>query len=227
MNVKMSYTERRVQKAAKVYSKSLLWIYDFFVYKLATPYMLHCPQYLIQAHYDKNIRHKHLDVGVGTGCLIKDCKEFKKIKRLGIMDLNPNSLEKSKCVLKEKQPEVYQANILEPFVTTNIAFDSIGINYLLHCVPGSFEEKEVIFLNLKDHLAPNGIVFGCSVLGKDTREALHTRLFLKLYQFIGIFNNAKDTKIGLENALSKHFTYIEVQVVGSVALFRASDAALV
>jgi len=92
-------------------------------------------------------------------------------------------------------------------------------------IKASFEEKEVIFLNLKDHLAPNGIVFGCSVLGKDTREALHTRLFLKLYQFIGIFNNAKDTKIGLENALSKHFTYIEVQVVGSVALFRASDAA--
>ena len=223
MNVKMSYKEHRVQKAANVYSKPLLSIYDFFVYKFATPYMLHCPAHLILNHYDKNIKLNHLDVGVGTGCLIKDCKQLKNINRLAIMDLNKNSLEKSKDVLKEKHPEVYQANILKPFVTTNINFDSIGINYLLHCIPGSFQEKEVIFANLKEHLSSKGIVFGCTVLGKDTSNALHTKLFLKLYQSIGIFNNAKDTKSGLESALAKHFKYTEVHMVGNVAFFRASD----
>lgn len=224
MNVNMTYNTQKVKQAANVYSKPLLWVYDFIVYKLATPYMLHCPAQLILEHYNNNIRLNHLDVGVGTGCLLKDCKHFKDMKRLAIMDLNPNSLEKSKNLLKEQRPEVYQANILESFVTTSIDFDSIGINYLLHCVPGSFEEKEVIFLNLKEHLSADGILFGCTVLGKGINNALHTKLFLKLYQFIGIFNNEKDTQEELKKTLARHFKYCEVSIVGNVAFFRASDS---
>lgn len=223
MNVNMSYNDYRVQKAVNIYSKPLLWVYDFIVYQVATPYMLHCPAHLILEHYNENIRLNHLDVGVGTGCLLKGCKQLKDIKRLGIMDLNPNSLEKSKQLLNEQHPEVYQANILKPFETTAVDFDSIGMNYLLHCIPGNFEEKEVIFSNLKEHLSKDGILFGCTVLGKDINNTLHTKLFLKLYQWIGIFNNAEDTYTGLKKSLSRHFTYYEVNVVGNVAFFRASD----
>jgi hypothetical protein len=100
-------------------------------------------------------------------------------------------------------------------------FDSISLFYLLHCLPGSFASKEVVFANLKRHLATDGVLYGATILGDETGHNLLGRTLMKVYNRKGVFGNRADTLDGLRAALAAHFENVSIAVHGKVALFTA------
>ena len=76
----------------------------------------------------------------------------------------------------------------------------MGINYLLHCVPGPIESKAVALDHLKILMNPNAVLFGPTLLqGGVTRNWLATRL-MDTYNTKGIFSNRYDYLDGLKCA---------------------------
>ena len=97
-------------------------------------------------------------------------------------------------------------------------FDSVGINYLLHCIPGSIESKAAAFDHLKALMNPNAVLFGSTLLQGGVRHWVAKRL-MAAYNKKGIFTNQNDDLDGLKRELSRRFREVSVEVVGCAALF--------
>ena len=110
-------------------------------------------------------------------------------------------------------------NVLEPISIDGGKFDSVGVNYLLHCLPGSIESKSAAFDHLKILMNPDAILFGSTLLqGGVTRNWLAKRQ-MDRYNKKGIFSNANDDVDGLTRALGQRFRSVSVEIVGCAALF--------
>jgi len=123
--------------------------------------------------------------------------------------------------LKALHPAIVQADICAPLALSE-RFDSIGLNYVLHCLPGRMSSRAQAIRNLATRLAPGGVLFGASVLG--TPE-LHTWLSLAaLHQNnrLGIFDNLADTRESVLDVLVQSFRAVNLEMVGAVALFSAA-----
>ena len=98
-------------------------------------------------------------------------------------------------------------------------FDSVGLNYLLHCLPGDMESKSVVFDHIAALMNSEGVVFGSTLLpGSVTRKWVAKRL-MNVYNRKGVFSNAQDDLESLERAMRQRFTEVSVEVVGCAALF--------
>lgn len=193
-----------------IYDTSVLWFSNTFVWKCPTPRILD--------FYNQHVGVHHLDVGVGSGYFLDRCQFPTPTPALTIVDLNATSLRMTAKRIRRYQPTTVRANILEPLPLTS-TFDSVGINYLLHCLPGTMESKAIVFENLKSVLNKGGVVFGTTVLGKGVRHNALARSFLRTYNVKGFFSNMQDSQAALEQALSQHFGEYNVYVVGCVAFF--------
>ena len=71
-----------------------------------------------------------------------------------LMELNAVCLAVAVDRVARFRPECYEANILEPVTIEAEKFDSIGMNYVLHCVPGTIRTKAVVFEHLKALASP-------------------------------------------------------------------------
>ncbi len=215
-----SHAEQVVAGQA-IYSTRLLALYDFLVLRISNRFVWKCPTRHLEAHYDSHITANHLDVGVGTGYFLDRVRFPLSTPRIALMDLNPNALEYASRRIARYQPETYRRNVLEPISLTSARFDSVGINYLLHCLPGSIESKAVAFDHLRPLLNSNGVLFGATLLqGGVSRTWLATRL-MGVYNKRGIFSNEHDDFEGLHHALTQRFRDVSITVVGCAALFSA------
>jgi 2-polyprenyl-3-methyl-5-hydroxy-6-metoxy-1,4-benzoquinol methylase len=161
----------------------------------------------------------HLDVGVGTGYLLDSCRFPSQAPRVSLMDLNQNTLDFASDRIARYKPKTYRRSVLEPIRIDAAKFDSVGINYLLHCIPGTIESKSVAFDHLEALMNPNAILFGSTLLhGGVTRNWAAKRL-MNLYNRKGIFSNQADDLAGLKKELSRRFKDVSVEVIGCVAFF--------
>jgi len=215
----MQPTKAELEAGQAIYTKSNLIFYDFIVLSVSNNYIWKCPSSLIEAHYNANVSSNHLDVGVGTGYFLDRCRFPNNSPRVGLMDLNPNSLAHTAKRLERYQPETYQQNVLEKIETPIKPFDSIGANYLLHCVPGAITEKAVVFDHLKTLMNPGARIFGTTLLQGGVERNWAAQRLMALYNNKGIFSNTKDTLADLKSALSQRFENVKVDVVGCAALF--------
>lgn len=218
--------QQRVEKAAAVYSPLLLSVYDLWVYKVAAPRFFRCPLRNFFAFYEQNLSRHHLDIGVGSGLMLRHCQQKQLLERVALLDLNPNCLRATGRVLAPLPVQSFCADILQPFPIRNEQYGSVGLNFLLHCVPGSFREKGVVFNFIRSVLAPNGVVFGSTVLYQPGLANAPARWLMNRYNHAGIFNNRQDTQEDLQVLLGNLFENVELSLEGSVLFFRASDAAL-
>ena len=62
-------------------------------------------------------------------------------------------------LISRYSPETYFGNVLEPIASKIERFDSVGINYLLHCLPGTIESKSLAFDYLKTLMNPDAVLF--------------------------------------------------------------------
>jgi hypothetical protein len=212
-------TTRRVKRSQQFFSKGSLFFYDFLLYGVISKYARGGPIRRLDSHYRKYVGHNHLEVGVGTGFLLNRVGFDSANPRLALMDLNRDCLEKTKRRVARRAPETYIQNLWEPIHHNIKNFDSIGINYVMHCVPGNFKEKGVVFTRLQPLLNENGVLFGTTVLSDNIHKNVLARPFMWLMNSLGVFNNRGDNADDLKECLETNFQLIEFEVVGVTAFF--------
>lgn len=220
--------DQEVRRGAGIYSKPVLVIYDTLVVRLSNSVAWRCPSRLMLERYDQLLGRKHLDVGPGTGWYLAHADSPNDLQ-LTLMDLNKNSIEHATQRLRAELdggqlsnvPRGLVGNVLEPIPETAGQFDSIAVNYVFHCVPGTWQEKGVAFEHLAQRLDDDGVLFGATILGDDTSHNILGRGLMDLYNHMGIFHNREDDVDGLCAALESAFEDVTLRVVGKVAVFDA------
>lgn len=210
-----------VESAETIYTKRNLGYYDFWVHRFSDRFVWNCPAEHLLGLYNEKISSNHLDVGVGTGYFLKRCQFPTNRPRLVLMDLSKDSLELAAERMAHYKPVIYQHNILKPLEWSQMTFHSIGMNYLLHCLPGSIEKKSVVFDHLAKLLHDEGVLFGATILHSGVQHGLLARAMMSVYNKKRIFSNREDSLMALEKSLSRRFPAYGIQLLGSVALFWA------
>ena len=212
-------TAEQVVAGQAIYSNRVLDTYDFVVLGVSNHLIWKCPTRRLEEHYNKYLTANHLDVGVGTGYFLDRCHFPSPTPQIALMDLNENSLVFASERIARYKPKTYLQNILEPISIEEAKFDSVGINYLLHCIPGTIKSKAVVFSHLKTLMNPNAVLFGSTLLQGGVSRNWFARRLMDIYNKKGIFSNEGDNLDDLKGALEQRFQDIEVEVVGCVALF--------
>lgn len=215
----MQPTQEQVLAGQAVYTQGVLSVYDSLVLGVSNRCIWKCPSSKIEELYNINITSNHLDVGVGTGYFVDRCKFPSYPPRVALMDLNTNTLSFASKRIARYNPETYRQNILEKIDSAMEAFDSVGVNYLFHCVPGGMIEKAVAFDHLKTVMNPGARIFGSTILQGCVQRNWVARKLMALYNENGIFFNVEDNLADLEMALCQRFADVILEVVGCVALF--------
>ena len=215
----MDVTEEQVKTGQAVYTKRSLRYYDFVVLGVTNSLVWRCPTQRLIEQYNKHITANHLDVGVGTGFFLDNCRFPSQTPRIALLDINQDALDFASRRIAHYTPETSLYNILEPISTDMARFDSIGINYLLHCLPGTIASKTVIFDHLKALMNPNAVLFGSTLLQGGVSRNWFAKRLMDFYNKKGIFSNRHDDLDGLKQAFSQRFHDVSVKVVGCAAFF--------
>jgi SAM-dependent methyltransferase len=209
-----------VEAGQAIYSPLVLRAYDGFVLGFSNALLWRCPTSSLRVLYDRNVSMRHLDVGVGTGYFLDKAKWPAANPEITLLDLNPNCLEMASRRIARYRPRMVEANILAPLPPLG-PFDSVGLCYLLHCLPGAMRDKAVLFDHLRPALAPGARIFGATIVQGDAPRSGPAKALMRFYNGKGIFSNAQDTAEDLEAALRQRFASIRVERRGCVALFEA------
>jgi hypothetical protein len=217
----MIASPEEIDAGQAVYTPRVLRLYDLLVLGLSNRFIWKCPTPRLLAHYDAHVTGNHLDVGVGTGYFLDHCRFPVAAPRVALMDLNENALRYTARRIARYAPTAYRRNVLEPILFEAEPFDSIGVNYLFHCLPGAIEEKAIVFDHLTPLMRDGAVLFGSTLLqGGVARSAAAHRL-MAFYNAKGVFSNEADDLDGLRRALEARFRDVSIEVVGCAALFSA------
>ena len=214
---------KEVEDGQAVYSKFVLSIYDLWVLWISNRFIWKCPTYKLLEFFNKYVTTNHLDIGVGSGYFLDHCRFPSGTIRLGLMDLNRNSLEVTGKRVNRYKPEMYRLNVLETIGQEIEPFDSISLNYLFHCLPGRLSEKLVVLDNVDHLLNDNGIVFGSTILQQGVKRSCFAKQLMNLYNRKGVFCNKLDDIEDLNQFLLKKYTSCQIIVEGCVDLFWESN----
>ena len=198
----------------------VLPLYDFVVMRFNSPVLWRCSPRTLQDHYARHVSTRHLDVGVGSGYFLDRCSFGTEQPQLGLCDLNARALRYVRRRLARfDDVALYRRNVLEPLELPR-RYHSVGLNYVLHCIPGAMQDKGIRVLgNLAACLEPGGVLFGATVLADKAQQWKLSRVALRRICARGIFHNQRDTEAGLRQALESVFSQHEIRVEGAVALF--------
>ena len=215
--------EHNTQKNAAIYTPLILKLYDWWVLGISNRFAWECPtRDILLPFFRRYISSRHLDVGVGTGFYLANTK-FPPYAEVVLLDVNVNSLEAASRRLQHVKTQCIQHDVMLP-LPQQMEFDSISLFYLLHCLPGKFNEKENVIINLKRQLSSKGILYGATILGEEANHNQFGRKLIKLYNRKGIFGNQSDTAEELKTMLERHFRTVEICRYGKVALFMGEAA---
>jgi SAM-dependent methyltransferase len=207
---------------AAIYSSLVLAVYDAWVLGFSNRHAWQCPtRDVLLPFYGRHLGARHLDVGVGTGYYPAH-SDLSRTREIALLDLNPNSLRAAARRIGRPEVRIHQGDVLAPVASlAGQRFDSISLFYLLHCLPGTPETKAAVFANLKGHLAPDGVLYGATILGDAAGHNGIGRALMKTYNAKGVFGNRGDSMEGWRAALGRHFESVELEQRGKVALFTA------
>jgi len=209
------------RKGAAAYTPLALAIYDLAVLRFSNCFVWKCTSRMLLDFYNEHISDTHLDIGVGTGYFLDKCRFPSTAPRIALFDLNPHSLAKSARRLCRYNPSCYMGNALERIDIGMSGFDSISLNYLLHCLPGNLASKSIVFEHVRPLLREGGVIFGSTILGEGVRHNPLAKQLMKIYNAKGIFSNLSDRQSDLEAGLKANFAEHTIHIAGSVALFSA------
>ena len=202
------------------YSPGFLRLYDKLVLGLFVRFFWRISTADHVRFYREHIRPNHLDVGPGTGYFLERAG-LPDGSRVTILDPNANVLRHVTRRLKKLDVTPVQADVLKPLPVAG-PFDSAALSFVIHCLPGPMERKALAIENIARVLAPDGVLFGGTILG---RSAGHTRLghaFLRVVNRRGAFDNLDDTEAGIREILQRSFRDVDLWTVGGSAVFVAT-----
>jgi SAM-dependent methyltransferase len=203
------------------YTPLLLKIYDPWVLGFMARVTWRCPIPPVIERYRRLVGRRHLDVGPGTGYFLEKAGPFEGTE-ITLLDPNPNVLAHASRRLAAAHPITVEADVMKPLPVEG-PFDSAALSYVLHCLRGPQPHKAVAIRNIADVMAPDGVLFGGTVLGLAERHTPQARAFLRVANWHGDFDNLGDTAEGLRQILEQSFETVEVEVVGSTANFTARN----
>jgi SAM-dependent methyltransferase len=207
-------------KGQSGYTPLLLKIYDPWVLGFMARAVWRCPIPPVIERYRRLVGRRHLDVGPGTGYFLEKAAPPDGTE-ITLLDPNPNVLAHASRRLATMDPITVQADVMKSLPVDG-PFDSAALSYVLHCLRGPQSHKAVAIRNIADVLAPDGVLFGGTVLGLAERHTPQARAFLRVVNWHGDFDNLGDTAEGLRQILEESFETVEVDVVGSTANFTAT-----
>ncbi|SFI10395.1 class I SAM-dependent methyltransferase [Planctomicrobium piriforme] len=210
-----------VDAGQAVYSRRVLSLYDVLVLGLSNRFIWKCPTSRLVQLYNDHVSANHLDVGVGTGFFLDKCRFPSTSPRLVLMDLNENCLAATAQRVARYSPQTVRRNVLESVDIDGAKFDSIGLNYVLHCLPGRLADKCVVFDHLRPLLNDGGVVFGSTLLSQGIHRGFAARRLMAAYNGKGIFSNSEDSLDELQRQLAARFGDWSVEVAGCAAIFSA------
>lgn len=207
-------------KGQSGYNAAMLAIYDVWVLKFMTKAVWKVPVAQGVDRYRQHMGHRHLDVGPGTGYFIEKADPPRDTE-ITLLDPNQTVLRHVAKRLEERHPITVEADVMKPLPVDG-PFDSAALSFVLHCLRGPEGNKAVAVRNIADVLSPEGVLFGGTVLGLQSNHTKPARAFLRAANKQGAFDNVDDTAEGLRRILEMSFSAVDVDVVGSAALFAAA-----
>ena len=202
------------------YTPWLLAIYDPWVLGFMARAVWRCPTPPVVQRYRQHVGHRHLDVGPGTGYFL-DKAGLSPETEITLLDPNPNVLAHVSRRLAARNLTTVEADVLKPLPVEG-PFDSAALSYVLHCLPGPQPHKAAAIRNVAAVLAPDGVLFGGTVLGSSEQHTPQARAVLWAFNRRGAFDNLGDTAEGLRGILEESFQNVEIDVVGSLGFFMAT-----
>ena len=217
--------DEAIAKAHAIYTPRALALYDAVVHGLSNRLAWRCPTARLLQLYADNLSANHLEAGVGTGFFI-DRTARAAFERLVLLDINAHCLSAAAARLERFAPVPWQASLFAPWGEARgwdrVPFQSIGLTYVLHCLPGPMTEKLGIVDHLRAAMAPGAALFGATILGRGIAPNGAARALLALYNHKGVFNNREDDRESLERGLKQRFDAVAIETQGCVAIFRAT-----
>jgi ubiquinone/menaquinone biosynthesis C-methylase UbiE len=212
------------ESGASVYSPTILKLYDFAVLGLSNRFVWQCPtKTVLLPFYKKHLGLKHLDVGVGTGFYLARVS-LTRSHQVSLLDLNENSLRAAAAQVKQAKVRTFMRDVMQPSSEpVDTGYDSISLFYLLHCLPGTMDDKETAIANLKRYLSKDGVLYGATILGDEAAHNPIGRMLLKLYNDKGVFHNMADTFDDPQRMMKRQFQNVQIRRHNKVALFVARN----
>jgi methyltransferase family protein len=210
-----------IARAHAVYTPLALAFYDVVVHGLSNRFAWRCPTKRLHGLYAANLSANHLEAGAGTGLFLD--RAGIDFDRLVLLDINEHCLARAALRLARFKPALRQANLLaalEPI--SGGPFESVGLTYVLHCLPGALGDKLVVLDHLRPLMAEGAVLFGATILGRGVPVNAPARALLDIYNAKGVFDNREDDIETLTQGLEARFDTVEIDRHGCVALFRAS-----
>nr|AFU65896.1 DacM3 [Dactylosporangium sp. SC14051] len=208
-----------VLAGAAVYSRRILAAYDLWVLGFVCSRIWHCPRREMLALYDEHAGAEHLDLGPGTGFFLDRCRFPTPAPKLVLADLNEEVLRKTGGRLHRYHPTLYKRDVLQPLELGAARFDSVGMNFLLHCLPGGMRHKTTVFDHVRQYVRPGGRIFGSTVLARGVRHGRMAPKALESLNADEVMHNAEDDLGDLDAALAARFDTYRLWTKGSVGLF--------
>lgn len=209
-------------KGARIYTPFTLSLYDAWVLGLSNRWAWRCStKQVLLPFFEKHCRQQHLDVGVGSGFYLQHAR-WQRDTELTLLDMNQSSLQAAAKRAPVSRISLLQHDVMHPLPEAlRERYDSISLFYLLHCLPGSLNEKGTALSHLTSLLQPDGVLFGATILGKGVKHNRLGRKLMHTYNRKGIFHNQNDDLFSLQAELKRRFKEVELDVKGTVALFSA------
>lgn len=207
-----------IAKAHAIYTPLSLRFYDLVVHGVSNTLAWRCPTARIVSLYERDLAPNHLEAGVGTGLFLD--RAGTRFDRLVLADINEHCLDRAARRLARFRPELRRVNLLAPLPPQLGTFESVGLTYVLHCLPGRIAEKLVAVDHLKTVMAEGATLFGATILGRGIQPNAPGRALLDLYNKKGVFNNREDDLQSLTQGLKSRFAHVEIEQHGLVAIFR-------
>lgn len=168
----------------RLYDRLVLGLFARFVWRMSTRDHVRL--------YRERARPNHLDVGPGTGYFLKRAG-LPDASKVTILDPNPNVLAHVTRRLRRLDVTAVQADVLKPLPTPG-PFASAALSGVLHGLPGPMDSKAAGIQNIARVLAPDGVLFGNTILGPSARHTRLGRALLRVLNRRGTFSNLDDTK---------------------------------
>jgi len=203
------------------YTPFFLKIYDPVILGFFTRFVWRCPTTRLVEGYRRHIRPRHLDVGPGTGYFLERAG-LPEGGAVTILDPNTTVLDHVTRRLQRLDITAVEADVCKPLPISG-PFDSAALNGVIHCLPGPLTRKAAAVANVAAVLAPTGVFFGATILGTSGRHTRLARIFLNANNRRGTFDNLGDTEEGVREILGASFEQVDLETVGSFAIFSATS----
>ena len=203
------------------YTRLFLTIYDSLVLGFFAPVVWRCPPSRLVEEYRRHLGHRHLDVGPGTGYFLARAS-IPDRRPVTLLDPNLNVLDYASRRLQRLEVTSVEADVCKP-LPVHGPFDSAALNGVLHCLPGPLPRKAAAIANVAAVVAPTGVLFGATILGDSEHNTRLSRTVLKANNRRGTFDNLGDTREGLREILEASFEDVDLEEVGSMAIFAARN----